>query len=177
MTVDQIKSHLGGIHSPSVTASIVGGSGYTGGELLRLLLGHPHVTVKQVTSRSHLGEYTYQVHPNLRKRTQIKFSDPGQPVTVTTEVMDQRFHFTVTNLGSLGVESFTPVLNAPQVAILGVGSITLRPVRGSGGEVEFVDSLGLSLTIDHQVVDGAPAARFLQALARAIAEIDLQLAL
>ena len=85
--------------------------------------------------------------------------------------------FTVTNLGSLGVESFTPVLNAPQVAILGVGSITLRPVRDNRGEIEFVDSLGLSLTIDHQVVDGAPAARFLQALARAIAEIDLQLAL
>ncbi len=84
--------------------------------------------------------------------------------------------FTVTNLGSLGVESFTPVLNAPQVAILGVGSITLRPAR-EGGEVVFVDTLGLSLTIDHQVVDGAPAARFLQALGRAIAGIDLQLAL
>jgi len=58
--------------------SIVGGSGYTGGELLRLLLGHPNVTIKQVTSRSHLGEYIYQVHPNLRKRTQIKFTDPAQ---------------------------------------------------------------------------------------------------
>ena len=57
------------------TVSIVGGSGYGGGELLRLLLQHPHVEVKQVTSRSHLGEYVYQVHPNLRKRTQVKFSD------------------------------------------------------------------------------------------------------
>jgi len=56
--------------------SIVGGSGYGGGELLRLLMSHPHVEVKQVTSRSHLGEYVYQVHPNLRKRTQLKFSDP-----------------------------------------------------------------------------------------------------
>ena len=60
------------------TVSIVGGSGYGGGELLRLLLGHPQVDVKQVTSRSHLGEYVYQVHPNLRKRTQLKFSDPAQ---------------------------------------------------------------------------------------------------
>jgi N-acetyl-gamma-glutamyl-phosphate/LysW-gamma-L-alpha-aminoadipyl-6-phosphate reductase len=60
------------------TVSIVGGSGYGGGELLRLLLGHPHVEVKQATSRSHLGEYVYQVHPNLRKRTQLKFSDPAQ---------------------------------------------------------------------------------------------------
>jgi [amino group carrier protein]-6-phospho-L-2-aminoadipate/5-phospho-L-glutamate reductase len=59
------------------TVSIIGGSGYGGGELLRLLLGHPQVEVKQVTSRSHLGEYVYQVHPNLRKRTQLKFSDPG----------------------------------------------------------------------------------------------------
>jgi N-acetyl-gamma-glutamyl-phosphate/LysW-gamma-L-alpha-aminoadipyl-6-phosphate reductase len=57
--------------------SIIGGSGYGGGELLRLLLAHPCVEVKQVTSRSHLGEYVYQVHPNLRKRTQLKFSDPA----------------------------------------------------------------------------------------------------
>ncbi len=60
-----------------VTVSIIGGSGYGGGELLRLLLNHPNVEVKQVTSRSHLGEYVYQVHPNLRKRTQLKFSDPA----------------------------------------------------------------------------------------------------
>ena len=66
------------------TASIVGGSGYGGGELLRLLLAHPCVEVKQVTSRSHLGEYAYQVHPNLRKRTQLKFSDPAtlEPVDI-----------------------------------------------------------------------------------------------
>ena len=66
------------------TASIVGGSGYGGGELLRLLIAHPCVEVKQVTSRSHLGEYVYQVHPNLRKRTQLKFSDPSalEPVDI-----------------------------------------------------------------------------------------------
>ena len=60
------------------TVSIVGGSGYGGGELLRLLLNHPQVEIKHATSRSHLGEYVYQVHPNLRKRTQLKFSDPAQ---------------------------------------------------------------------------------------------------
>jgi N-acetyl-gamma-glutamyl-phosphate/LysW-gamma-L-alpha-aminoadipyl-6-phosphate reductase len=67
-----------------ISASIIGGSGYGGGELLRLLLGHPEVELKQVTSRSHLGEYVYQVHPNLRKRTQLKFCDPEQvePVDV-----------------------------------------------------------------------------------------------
>lgn len=61
-----------------IRVSIVGGSGYGGGELLRLLLGHPEVEVCQVTSRSHLGEYVYQVHPNLRKRTQLTFCDPAQ---------------------------------------------------------------------------------------------------
>lgn len=60
------------------SVSIIGGSGYGGGELLRLLLAHPAVEVKQVTSRSHLGEYVYQVHPNLRKQTQLKFVDPNQ---------------------------------------------------------------------------------------------------
>lgn len=84
--------------------------------------------------------------------------------------------FTVTNLGSLGIESFTPVLNPPQVAILGVGNINLKPVEVEG-EVKFIPHLGLSLTINHQVVDGAPAARFLQALAQGLAQIELLLAL
>jgi len=72
--------------------------------------------------------------------------------------------FTLTNLGMLGVETFTPVLNAPEVAILGVGGIVLKPKRMESGAVEYVDTLPLSLTIDHQAVDGAPAARFLQTL-------------
>ena len=72
--------------------------------------------------------------------------------------------FTLTNLGMLGVETFTPVLNAPEVAILGVGGIVLKPKRTEAGEVKYVDTLPLSLTIDHQAVDGAPAARFLQTL-------------
>jgi len=59
-----------------IRASIVGGSGYTGGELLRILTGHPEIKVVQVTSRGHLGEYVYQVHPNLRKQSTLKFSDP-----------------------------------------------------------------------------------------------------
>lgn len=58
--------------------SIIGAAGYVGGELLRLLLDHPQVEVQQATSSSHLGEYVYQQHPNLRKRTTLKFSDPQQ---------------------------------------------------------------------------------------------------
>ena len=87
--------------------------------------------------------------------------------------------FTVTNLGGLGVESFTPILNLPQVAILGVGALVLKPAAadlaqpGAPQQVSYRRHLGLSLTIDHRVVDGAPAARFLQALAGAIADLDL----
>ncbi len=84
--------------------------------------------------------------------------------------------FTVTNLGNLGIESFTPVLNPPQVAILGVCSVQPKPVM-EGDEVQFVSSIGLSLTIDHRAVDGAPGARFLQDVAASIRDIDLTLAL
>ena len=52
-----------------VSVSIIGGSGYTGGELLRILHSHPEVEITQVTSRSHLGEFVYQTHPNLRKNS------------------------------------------------------------------------------------------------------------
>ncbi|MGW8226462.1 MAG: dihydrolipoamide acetyltransferase family protein [Anaerolineales bacterium] len=83
--------------------------------------------------------------------------------------------FTVTNLGGLGIESFTPILNPPQVGILGVGNINLKPVEVSG-EVTFIPHLGLSLTINHQVVDGAPAARFLNDLSQGIADVQLLLA-
>jgi N-acetyl-gamma-glutamyl-phosphate/LysW-gamma-L-alpha-aminoadipyl-6-phosphate reductase len=56
-----------------VKVSIVGASGYTGGELLRLLLGHPGVELAQVTSERHVGEYVYSMHPHLRKRTTMQF--------------------------------------------------------------------------------------------------------
>ncbi len=72
--------------------------------------------------------------------------------------------FTLTNLGMLGIDHFTPVINVPEVAILGVGGISLRPVRGKDGEVSFSECITLSLTTDHQAVDGAPAARFLKDL-------------
>ncbi len=79
--------------------------------------------------------------------------------------------FTVSNLGTYGIESFSPILNAPQVAILGVNAIQLKPVRRNG-VVEFVDQIGLSLTSDHQVIDGAPAARFLKTVREQIEQIE-----
>ncbi len=79
--------------------------------------------------------------------------------------------FTVSNLGNLGIESFTPLINPPQVAILGVDTIQLKPVRRNGN-IEFIDSIGFSLTCDHQVVDGAPGARFLKVLKEKIETVE-----
>ena len=83
--------------------------------------------------------------------------------------------FTVTNLGSLGITSFTPVLNIPEVAILGVCAIEIKAGASDAG-ISFTPHIGLSLTINHQVIDGAPAARFLNGLSETIAQIDLLLA-
>ena len=62
----------------TLDVAILGGSGYAGGELLRLLLGHPGVNVTQVTSRGRAGKFVHTVHPNLRKRTQLKFIPPDK---------------------------------------------------------------------------------------------------
>ena len=83
--------------------------------------------------------------------------------------------FTVTNLGSLGVESFTPVINPPQTCILGVNNITRR-IKQVGGQDVFYDCMGLSLTFDHRALDGAPAARFLKELCSNLENFDLLLA-
>lgn len=73
--------------------------------------------------------------------------------------------FTITNLGMLGVDAFTPLLNLPQAAILGVGRIVREPVvRGESLAIGHV--ITLSLTFDHRVLDGAEGARFLQALSQ-----------
>ncbi len=76
--------------------------------------------------------------------------------------------FTVTNLGPFGVDYFTPIINPPEVAVLGVGRLARRPVE-EGGRVEVRPTLALSLTFDHRAVDGAPAALFLGAVAAYLA--------
>lgn len=73
--------------------------------------------------------------------------------------------FTITNLGMYGIDAFTPIINPPEVAILGVGRIVEEPAV-VGGQVIIRARLTLSLTIDHRVVDGAPGAAFLQTLTR-----------
>ena len=80
--------------------------------------------------------------------------------------------FTVTNLGSLGIESFTPVINPPETCILGVNNLQTR-VKEVNGQLQSYQVMGLSLTIDHRAVDGAPAARFLQALVKNLENFSL----
>jgi pyruvate dehydrogenase E2 component (dihydrolipoamide acetyltransferase) len=71
--------------------------------------------------------------------------------------------FTVTNLGMFEIDAFTPILNPPEAAILGVGRVQRKPIA-VGDRVEIRPAMMLSLTFDHRVVDGAPAARFLQGI-------------
>lgn len=71
--------------------------------------------------------------------------------------------FTITNLGAYGIDAFTPIINAPQVGILGVGRVVEKPVVYQG-EIARRAMVFLSLTFDHRVIDGAPAAEFLRTL-------------
>ena len=76
--------------------------------------------------------------------------------------------FTITNLGAFGIDAFTPIINYPETAILGLGAIRREPAVVDGKNITIREQITLSLTFDHRVLDGAPAARFLQALAQGI---------
>lgn len=84
--------------------------------------------------------------------------------------------FTVSNLGALGVEAFTPVINPPQTGILGVCAVIQRP-RACGGGIELYPAMGLSLSYDHRAVDGAPAAAFMSELCANLERFTALLAL
>jgi len=77
--------------------------------------------------------------------------------------------FTITNLGMFGVDTFTPIINPPQCAILGVGRIIQKPIVRDE-EIQIRSMMGLSLSFDHRITDGAPAAQFLQTISQLIAE-------
>ena len=83
--------------------------------------------------------------------------------------------FTVSNLGNYGVEMFTPVINLPQVGILGVNTIVPRPKDLGDGAYGFVPYIGLSLTYDHQALDGGEATRFLKQIATEIENLEFEL--
>ncbi len=76
---------------------------------------------------------------------------------------------TVSNLGGYGIDAFTPVINFPEITILGLGAVRREPVVGENDKIEIRDRMVLSLTFDHAAVDGAPAAAFLADVAAALA--------
>ena len=82
--------------------------------------------------------------------------------------------FTVSNLGNYGVEVFTPIINLPQSAILGVNTIVPRPKDLGGGVYAFVPHIGLSLTYDHRSIDGGEATRFLKQIATEIETLEVE---
>lgn len=82
--------------------------------------------------------------------------------------------FTVSNLGNYGVEMFTPIINVPQSAILGVNAIVPRPKDLGGGVYAFVPYIGLSLTYDHRSLDGGEATRFVKQIATEIENLDIE---
>jgi pyruvate dehydrogenase E2 component (dihydrolipoamide acetyltransferase) len=77
--------------------------------------------------------------------------------------------FTITNLGMYGIDAFTPIINPPEAATLGAGRIADRPVPDGSGGVRWRRAMVLSLTFDHRLVDGAPAAEFLQSIRAGLA--------
>ena len=82
--------------------------------------------------------------------------------------------FTVSNLGGFGVEYFTPIINVPQSAILGVGTIVARPKDLGNGVYAFVPYMGLSLTYDHRALDGGEATKFLKQVAVEIENLEVE---
>ena len=83
--------------------------------------------------------------------------------------------FTITNLGTYGIDAFTPIINVPETAILGLGAIRREPVVDENDQIAIRDLITLSLTFDHRVTDGAPAARFLQTIRAAIEDASVWL--
>ena len=79
---------------------------------------------------------------------------------------------TLSSLGGFDIDCFTPIVNLPEAAILGVGSVVERPVV-KAGKIEIAPIMKLSLSFDHRIVDGAPAARFLQLLKRKLEDQPL----
>lgn len=117
---------------------------------------------------------------NLKSLNEIsadikKLAKDCQAGTINPDML-KNGSFTLTNLGTLDIESFTPVINPPQTGILGVDSIVHR-AREVDGKVEFYPAMGLSLTFDHRAVDGAPAARFLKELKTNLESFSIMLAM
>lgn len=130
--------------------------------------------IHQIQENIHIGMATALddglVVPVIRDADRMTLADLGQSIktlanqarkgTLPSDLYSGST-FSITNLGGPGVEYFTPILNFPEVAILGVGAIQQALAFNEEGEVVQKDYLPLSLSFDHQVIDGLPAAEFL----------------
>ena len=104
-----------------------------------------------------------------------KIADDAKKGCVNPDLLSpEAASFTVSNLGGFGVEWFTPIINVPQSAILGVGTIVPRPKDLGGGVYAFVPYMQLSLTYDHRAVDGGEATRFLKQVATEIENLEVE---
>jgi len=150
---------------PDVNVEFIDGKVYKHGEI--------HIGFACDTPRGLMVPVVRDAHTLTAGQLSVKMKElTAQAVKGTVSPDDlSGGTFTVSNLGGLGIESFTPVLNPPQVAILGVDSIQLKPVRREG-RIEFIDAIGLSITFDHQVIDGAPGARFLKVVKEKIENVE-----
>ncbi|MCK5683069.1 2-oxo acid dehydrogenase subunit E2 [bacterium] len=90
-------------------------------------------------------------------------------------ILPETASFTISNLGNYGVEFFTPIINLPQVAILGVNTIIKRPAEMEDGTLGFLPFIGLSLTYDHRALDGGPATLFLREIKNEIEKLSIDL--
>ena len=150
----------------------------------RALKDHPRLNAVQ-------GEDSYQVMPNIDIGVAVSLDEglitpvlrgaddkglaqiAAESRELASKVREGRARpeevtggtFTITNLGANDVDGFTPIINPPQVAILGVGRVLEKPVIHNG-EITKGQTMFLSLTFDHRIVDGAPAAAFLQTVRR-----------
>ena len=103
-----------------------------------------------------------------------KLTKSAQGGSISPELL-QGGSFTISNLGTMGIESFTPVINPPQTGILGVNSFETRIKLGKNGEIIPYTAMALSLTYDHRALDGAPASRFLKELKEYLENFSLNL--
>ena len=99
-----------------------------------------------------------------------KSHQQADPVTLNSQV-------NATNLVSFGIDAFTPVMNLPETAILGLGGIRKQPIVTTDDRIEAPSIMTHSLTFDHRAIDGAPAAKFLQSVVAAIENPAMRLSM
>ena len=155
------------VEFPYMNARLVAGTGSAADSILRLERVSLGMAVD--SERGLLVPVIHNAHKMGLKELARTFRDMVGRARAGKSLPDELTGgtLTITNLGMFGVDSFTPIINLPECAILGVGRIRPEPAVVDG-QITVRQHLWLSLTFDHRVVDGAPAARFLQAIARYI---------